>query len=257
MEDKWRQPWLDEVRGERVGNVHFRRAIGELPEMESSKAAAERLKTIAREGDRILDVGCSAGHYLNSLRRVLPLQFHYTGVDATPRYIELACQAFGHRLDTDFQVGDIYGLPFPDASYDLVMSNNLLLHLPSIQKPLHELCRVARRFVLVRTLVGERSFRIQDVHPSGDEDAFDENGEPLQFTYINIYSSTSIGHLLSRIPAVRSWRITPEQDFDKNRIMEDSREHDKAFGMTTILGDWQVNGYILQPWAFVEIEIAR
>ena len=62
---------------------------------------------------------------------------------------------------------------------------------------------------------------------------------------------------LSTIPAVSSWRITQEWDFDKNRIMEDSREHDKAPGVTTMLGDWQVKGYVLLPQAFVEIEIAR
>ena len=200
MADKWRKPWLDKL-GEQYGDRLFSRAIGEAPEMESSKAVAARLRGVARPADQILDVGCGAGHYLRSLTRILPFTFQYTGVDATPRYVELARQAFASSPNAVFKTGDIYALPFADASYDLVMSNNLLLHLPSIQKPLQELCRVARRHVLVRTLVGERSFRIQEVRGSGDE--FDENGEPHDFAYFNIYSKGYIEFLLGSIPFVK------------------------------------------------------
>ena len=253
MTDAWRQSWLDEVEGARYGDVLLRRAVGELPEMESSKAVAARLKNIARPQDRILDVGCGAGHYLRSLRRELPFGFQYTGVDATASYVGLASQAFAGASMTNFVTGDIYVLPFADASYDLVMSNNLVHHLPSIRKPLHELCRVARRYLTVRTLVGERSFRIQDVHGSGDE--FDEEGEPHGFHYFNIYSKSYLGHLLGEIPNARSWRVVPDRDFDKARIMEAATVQKDAPDVTLVIGDWQVNGYVLQPWVFVEVEI--
>lgn len=84
MMDKWRQSWLNKEDGERYGEVLYRRAIGEFPEMESSKAVAACVENIAKPIDRILDVGCGAGHYLRSLDRVLPFEFHYMGVDATP-----------------------------------------------------------------------------------------------------------------------------------------------------------------------------
>ncbi|NQW22649.1 MAG: class I SAM-dependent methyltransferase [SAR202 cluster bacterium] len=255
MTDKWRKTWLDDLECERYGSLLYSRAIGELPEMESSKAVAARLRSVAKPGDQILDAGCGAGHYLRSLSNNLPFEFQYTGVDATPRFIELARQAFASFSDADFEIGDINALPFADASYDLVMSNNVLLHLPSIQKPLQELCRVARRYVLVRTLVGERSFRIQDVHGSGDE--FDETGEPIEFHYYNIYSKPYIEYLLANIPFVKSWQIVPDQAFDETRIAEAATEQSDAPDVTTMLGGWQLNGYILQPWSFIEVEIAR
>jgi ubiquinone/menaquinone biosynthesis C-methylase UbiE len=254
MTDKWRQTWLGNVQDELHG-TYYRRAIGELPEMESSKAVAARLNAVARPGDRILDVGCGVGHYLRSLSRILPFAFHYTGVDTNSRDIEIARKAFTSSPNADFRTGDIYALPFPDASSDLVMSNNLLLHLPSIRKPMQELCRVARRYVLIRTLVGERSFRIQNVNSSGDE--FDENGEPHEFHYFNIYSKTYTEYLLSQISVVRKWQIVADRDFDKDRIMEAAREQPNVPDVTVIIGDWQVNGYILQPWCFIEVEIAR
>jgi SAM-dependent methyltransferase len=254
MADKWRNPWLDKL-GEQYGNTLYSRAIGDLPEMESSKAVASRLLNVARPEDQILDVGCGSGHYLRSLSRILPHPFHYTGVDATPQYIELARQAFAATPNAVFTMGDAYDLPFADASYDLVMSNNLFLHLPSIKKPLQELCRVARRHVIVRTLVGERSFQIKEVRGSGDE--FDEYGEPRNFNYFNIYSNDYVEFLLGRIPFVESWQIFLDLDFNKNRIVEAAKEQTGASNATVMIGDCQANGYILQPMCFIEVEIAR
>ncbi|WP_455198542.1 class I SAM-dependent methyltransferase, partial [Kaarinaea lacus] len=149
--DDWRV-WDEEKE---YGEVLFKRATGESPEMESSKAAAKQLIEVVKDGDEILDVGCAAGHYLRSLKNALTVDFSYTGVDATAYYIELAKKAFKDDPKADFKVGDIFNLPFEDNSKDVVMCNNVFLHLPSIKKPLSELCRVARRFVLVRSMVGD------------------------------------------------------------------------------------------------------
>ena len=88
------------------------------------------------------------------------------------------------------------------------MCNNVLLHLPSIVKPIAELSRVARRFILIRTLIGDESFRIQEVFsketwpfstvPTDQE--FDDSGEPTSFGYENIYSwGYSLVHSDSKI----------------------------------------------------------
>jgi ubiquinone/menaquinone biosynthesis C-methylase UbiE len=148
--DTWRI-WNQE---DEYGQVFYKRATGEFPEMESSKAVANLLKDIIQDSDRILDVGCGSGHYLKSLISTINCNFLYTGIDATFRYIELAKKAFSNQNNTEFMVGDIFDIPVEDNRFDVVMCNNVLLHLPSVQKPINELIRVSKRFVVIRTLIG-------------------------------------------------------------------------------------------------------
>jgi ubiquinone/menaquinone biosynthesis C-methylase UbiE len=247
--DQWRVWNVESSYGETL----YKRATGELPEMESSKKMAKELRGVISDQDELLDVGCGAGHYLRSLRRELGSNFHYTGCDATAPYVDLARSAFSHDLNARFSVGDIFNLEFKDAAFDVVMCNNLLLHLPSVMKPIEELTRVARRAVFVRTLIGDRSFRIQDVYPDTPE--FDERGEPTRFYFYNIYSEAYIGSLLRRIKRVKSWNIAPDFDFDKERIQSSVSDHGGARNASRVLGQYQVNGYILQPWAVLQITL--
>lgn len=256
MTDKWRQAWLGEAEGPTYGEVLYRRAIGELPEMESARAAAVQLAKIIRNGDHVLDVGCGAGHYLPSLRKKLGVDFHYTGVDATPRFLELARKAFDGDEGVDFRPGDIFALDLPDKSFDVVMSNNVFMHLPSIARPLSELCRVARRRVQVRTLVGDRSFIIKDIADrEGDGDEFDEDGEPRAYHYYNIFSRAYVSRLLNRDPRVQSVEIVEDEDFDPARIDADIEHQTEMRDVTRTLAGCQVNGYVIQPWAFICAEM--
>ena len=126
--------------------------------MECSKAAAMLIQSWIRSGDSLLDVGCGAGHYLRSLLRTIPTPFEYTGIDATGGYIELAKKAWKHVPLARFLQGDIFALPVEERSFDLVMSANVFLHLPSIAIPLDQLIRAARRNVLIRMMVGDQEF---------------------------------------------------------------------------------------------------
>jgi ubiquinone/menaquinone biosynthesis C-methylase UbiE len=141
MSEAWRV-WDSEAA---YGELLYERAIGKQPEMESSKALARLMKTRVRSGDKILDVGCGAGHYLRSLKREIEVPFTYTGVDATAGYVELARKAWAGETAARFEVGDVFGLPFGDGEFDVVFSCNLLLHLPSITTPMREIVRVAKR----------------------------------------------------------------------------------------------------------------
>ena len=86
MDDKWKV-W-DRDAG--YGEVLYKRAVGELPEMESSKKIACVLKKYITKNESVLDVGCGVGHYLKSLRREIGNTFSYLGVDATRHYIDQA-----------------------------------------------------------------------------------------------------------------------------------------------------------------------
>lgn len=249
IENNWKV-WDKNIN---YGETLYKRAIGELPEMESSKKMAKELAKKIQNYDKVLDVGCGSGHYLRSFRREIGNDFYYTGIDATEEYIEFARKAFKSDPNSNFEVSDIYSIDIMDESYDIVTCNNVLLHLPSIEIPINELIRVGKKFILIRFLCGEHSFRIKDVNLETEE--YDENGEPLNYYYFNIYSKKYIQKIIEKNERVKSWSIEEDIDFDKERIRNSISDHKGAINATKIIGKYQVNVYILLPWSILTIEL--
>jgi SAM-dependent methyltransferase len=253
--EKWREEWNSEDFGKAYGDLFYKRAVGDAPEMESSKAAANRMGRVVCAGDRVLDVGCGAGHYLRSMKQRVDVPFTYTGADATPYYVKVANQAHAGDDNVNFVQSDIFALDFEDSAFDVVMCNNVLLHLPSIRTPLAELCRVAKRHVMVRTLIASKSYIVQDVAPGEDGCDFDANDEPVGFHYLNIYSEAYVRHLLAQNPRVESVEIVRDTEFDANAISDTERLLPRAWDATRVEGAMQVSGMILQPWSWLDIAL--
>ena len=91
-------------------------------------------------GRDVLDVGCNTGY---GTLRFAPVAERVVGIDVSPRAIDAARQrATGGR--PEFVLGGGFDLPFPDASFDLVTSFQVLEHVPDPVAFLRELARVAR-----------------------------------------------------------------------------------------------------------------
>ena len=95
-----------------------------------------------KSGDRVLDVGCAKGFLLYDLTQVVP-GLEVTGVDVSAYAIENSKE----EVSSVLHVGNATSLPFPDKSFDLVVSINTLhnLRIPDLVKALREMERVARR----------------------------------------------------------------------------------------------------------------
>ncbi len=90
------------------------------------------LKELEKEPfDTLLDVGCGTGPMIELLSGKYP-EKHYTGLDLTPRMIDVA-KAKGIP-NTSFLVGDSENLPFADESFDAVICANSFHHYPNPQR---------------------------------------------------------------------------------------------------------------------------
>jgi SAM-dependent methyltransferase len=105
-------------------------------------------------GARLLEVGCGMGTDL--------LQFarggaQVTGVDLTPRSIEISRQHFHvYGASGDFGISDGENLPFADGSFDVVYSNGVLHHTPDTAGAVREIHRVLRSSGLARVMLYHR-----------------------------------------------------------------------------------------------------
>ena len=95
-----------------------------------------------KSGDRILDVGCGKGFLLYDLTKVVP-GIDVQGIDVSQYAIEHAKEEIKDRL----QIGSAVSLPYPDKSFDLVISINALhtLHNYDLDKALREIERVGKK----------------------------------------------------------------------------------------------------------------
>lgn len=69
------------------------------------------------------------------------------GIDLSPNMIEVARNdAAGYGLDVDLRIGSITNLPYPDESFDAVLTNIMFHHLDLIEKKqaIAEIARVLK-----------------------------------------------------------------------------------------------------------------
>ncbi len=103
----------------------------------------------------VLDVGCGQGI---DLANYALAGAHPTGVDLTPRHVELA-NAHLAALGVEGRAiqGDAENIPFPDRSFDRVSSNGVLHHTPDMPAALREILRVLRPGGEARIIVYNRN----------------------------------------------------------------------------------------------------
>ncbi|HLI14404.1 MAG TPA: class I SAM-dependent methyltransferase [Alphaproteobacteria bacterium] len=95
-----------------------------------------------KPGDRVLDVGCGKGFLVYDFTQVVP-GIEAEGIDVSAYAIAHAKEEVRHCV----RQANAIALPFPDRSFDLVVSINTLhnLHCYDLDKALREIERVGRR----------------------------------------------------------------------------------------------------------------
>jgi ubiquinone/menaquinone biosynthesis C-methylase UbiE len=95
--------------------------------------------------DRVLDVGCGSGSMARLIAQSFP-QTEVFGVDARQEYVDFAmARARDEGLrNLTFRVGDVFDLPFADATFDIAWTKYLLQWLKDPKSAIAELKRVTK-----------------------------------------------------------------------------------------------------------------
>ncbi len=92
---------------------------------------------------RVLEIGCGPGRlWLNNFDRI-PKNWHITLSDFSAGMLQEAQQNLSIVRHTFiFQQFDVQAIPFRDKSFDVVIANHMLYHVPNLDKALSEIRRV-------------------------------------------------------------------------------------------------------------------
>jgi ubiquinone/menaquinone biosynthesis C-methylase UbiE len=105
---------------------------------------AADIAAVAPQGAALLDVGTGPGVLLVEVADSRP-DLHVTGVDLSPDMVAAAqrnLQRFGDRATA--RVANVTDLPFPDGSFDLIVSSFSMHHWDDPEAAAPELARVLR-----------------------------------------------------------------------------------------------------------------
>jgi ubiquinone/menaquinone biosynthesis C-methylase UbiE len=100
--------------------------------------ALEMIESRVAPGSKILDIGCGTGHLAGELMR---RGYQAWGVDFSEGMVRYARE---HYAADRFQVGDIEQIPFPDNTFDGVMSLGVMEYLSRDEPALREMWRVLK-----------------------------------------------------------------------------------------------------------------
>ncbi len=95
---------------------------------------------ITDKAELAVDIGCSGGIFTEALA---PYFKRVIGLDIDEKALEFA-RSNRHAENVEFKYGDSMGLPFDDASVDLVTCNHVYEHVPSANKLFQEIGRILK-----------------------------------------------------------------------------------------------------------------
>ena len=260
MKKKYNQCYDISERNKDYLNISINRSKGKLPDMEVAKAFSKMLKKMKSKNLSILDVGCLTGHFNRTFEKYLNRKFTYTGIDPWKIHIDAAKKVWKNSKNTFFKIGWAQKIPFENSNFDVVICSNVLTHIPEIKKPLKEMLRTTKKFLILRTPVHDKSYRIQMVLNSKwfkytkvkPENEFDNKGQPRVYEYYDVHSFDYLKSTIKKISPKCKIKFIKDTFFSKKNI--ENKKEMKKVNKTTIINGQQVSDLLILPHYFVVIE---
>lgn len=97
-------------------------------------------------GEQVLDLGCGAGTDTLVAAQMVGPGGRVTGIDMTPEMLDKARASSAELTleNVELVQGEAESLPFPDASFDVIISNGVIDLIPDKEAAFSELFRVLR-----------------------------------------------------------------------------------------------------------------
>ncbi|MBK9015407.1 MAG: class I SAM-dependent methyltransferase [Saprospiraceae bacterium] len=101
------------------------------------------------EDRSVLEIGCGVGDLLKEIANYKPKELY--GVDSSEKMVNYA-REYLKEEKVDVQLANVFRLPFPEKSFDLVVVMSEFQHVPDnkqVERLIYEVCRVARQWVIL------------------------------------------------------------------------------------------------------------
>ena len=98
-----------------------------------------------RSGAKLLELGCGTGSMWVGHEDMIQKCSRFVLSDFSAGMLQTAQEALKDIEDIEYQVIDIQNIPFPDDSFDIVIANMMLYHVPNLAKGLSEVRRVLKK----------------------------------------------------------------------------------------------------------------
>src|SRR5215203_6098622 len=106
-------------------------AINTVPDTIERRRAIMRALNL-KTGERVLDVGSGPGHQALEMSPMVGSSGRVNGVDISASMLRIARARCEGVRNVEFHEGDALHLPFPDATFDAVMSSMVFEYLPDV-----------------------------------------------------------------------------------------------------------------------------
>jgi ubiquinone/menaquinone biosynthesis C-methylase UbiE len=96
------------------------------------------------EGCNVLELGCGNGSMWNDRIQSLPAQSNLILSDISKGMLEIVREKFKDYPNVSTEIIDIQDIAYADNSFDIIIANSMLYHIPNLPKAVAEVYRVLK-----------------------------------------------------------------------------------------------------------------